>query len=95
MKISVHYDQTSKALCNGGFGDVWKGEHRDQDVAVKVLKMYVNDDLQKTFGVGCRLCSLPHVDVLTISCLEVLQGGCDMEKPQAPKCASTDGGGGD
>ena len=44
-------------MYRGGFADVWKGEHRGQDVAVKVLRTYLNSDLQKITGVGYRLCS--------------------------------------
>ena len=55
LKIHVRYDRTGVALCRGGFADVWKGEYRGRDVAVKVLRTYANSDLQKMTGVGCRL----------------------------------------
>ena len=59
-------------MYRGGFADVWKGEHRGQDVAVKVLRTYLNSDLQKITGVGYRLCPFLRVYVLTKPCIEVL-----------------------
>jgi hypothetical protein len=52
LKIPVCYDRTSVALYRGGYADVWKGEHRGRDVAVKVIRTYSNDDLQKIVGVS-------------------------------------------
>lgn len=72
LEIHVRYDRTSVAMYRGGFADVWKGEHRGQDVAVKVLRTYLNSDLQKITGVGYRLCSFLRVYVLTKPCIEVL-----------------------
>ena len=54
LKIPVCYDRTGVALYKGGFADVWKGEHDGRGVAVKVLRMYSNSDLQKILGVRCR-----------------------------------------
>ena len=53
MRIAVRYDRTADALFRGGCGDVWKGEYRDQEVAVKVIRVYSDSDLQKVIGVGC------------------------------------------
>ena len=33
--------------CHGGFADVWKSDYRGREVAVKVLRIYANSDLQK------------------------------------------------
>ena len=35
--------------------DVWKGKHRDRDVAIKVLRVYSDSDLQKIIGLGVEL----------------------------------------
>jgi len=37
---------------------VWKGEYCSRDVAVKVIRMYSNSDLQKIIGVSRWSCSL-------------------------------------
>ena len=37
---------------------MWKGEHCGRDVAVKVIRIYSNSDLQKIIGVSCWLCSI-------------------------------------
>ena len=39
-------------LYRGGFADVWKGEHCGRDVAVKVLRIYSDSDLQRVAGVS-------------------------------------------
>ena len=92
LKISTCYDRTGVASYRGGFADVWKGEHRGRDVAVKVLRTYLNSDLQKIIGVGCGPCLFPRVDVLTKHCAEILQGGRNVENPSASKCAAADRG---
>jgi len=53
--VLVQYDLTSVALYRGGFGDVWKGEYRSQDVAMKVIRTYSDSELRKLIGVSCRL----------------------------------------
>ena len=52
LKILVRYNQVGTAMYRGGFADVWKGEHCGRDVAVKVVRTYSNDDLQKIIGVS-------------------------------------------
>ena len=91
LKIPVCYDRTSVALYRGGFADVWKGKHLDLDVAVKVLRTYSNSDLQKIIGVGCSLCSLPAHRHSDQACVEILQGGHDVENPSASECATSGG----
>jgi len=53
LEIPVCYDRTGSALYWGGYADVWKGQHCDRDVAVKVLRTYSNSDFQKIVGVSC------------------------------------------
>ena len=79
LKIPVCYDRTGTALYRGGFADVWKGQHCGRDVAVKVIRTYSDDDLQRVIGVrywSCSLSTCPHANTTTV---EVLQGGCDVE----------------
>ena len=52
MQIPVSYDRMGNALFRGGYADVWKGKHCDQDVAVKVIRTYSNSDLQRIVGVN-------------------------------------------
>ena len=52
-EIRVSYDRTSYPAYHGGFADVWKGKHCERDVAVKVIRIYIKSDLQKTIGVSC------------------------------------------
>ena len=59
LKIPIPFERTGNVLYRGGFADVWKGEHCGQDVAVKVIRIYSDSDLQKVTGVSYWLCSLP------------------------------------
>lgn len=52
LKVPIYYDQSGSTLYRGGFADVWKGKCRGQDVAVKVIRTYSNDDLQKIMNVS-------------------------------------------
>ena len=65
-------------LCHGGFADVWKCQYNGQEVAAKVLRVYLRDDLQRTRRVSCPLLTV-CTDSLTVSCTEFLQGGFDLE----------------
>ena len=56
LKIPMCYDRNGHPLYKGGFADVWKGEHRGQDVAVEVLRIYSTSDFQKIIDVGPGLC---------------------------------------
>ena len=58
LNVPVCCDRTGDALYSGGFADVWKGEHRGRDVAVKVIRTHSKSDLQKIIGVSCWLFSL-------------------------------------
>ena len=42
-------------LCQGEFGDVWKGRHRGGEVAAKVLRVHSTSDLKKVAKVGSEL----------------------------------------
>ena len=53
LKIPVSFERTGDALYRGGFADVWKGEHCGRDVAVKVIRIYSDSDLQRVIGVSC------------------------------------------
>lgn len=35
------------AVASGGFGDVWRGKHRGQNIAIKMLRIYQDSDLLK------------------------------------------------
>ena len=72
LEIPICYDRTGVASYRGGFADVWKGKYRSRDVAVKVLRTYLNSDLQKIISVSCRQYLFPRVDALTKTCTEVL-----------------------
>ena len=52
LKVSARYGHTGNLPCRGGHADVWKGEYRGQDVAVKVLRTYSNRELEKMINVG-------------------------------------------
>ena len=36
----------------GGFGDVYKGKYRKQEIALKVLKVYQKSDMEKLLKVS-------------------------------------------
>ena len=42
----------SNPLTAGQFGDVWKGMFQDQQVAIKILRLYVTSDLSQHVKVG-------------------------------------------
>ena len=47
LQIELCDNPTSIALYRGGYGDVSKRDYEGQEVAVKVLRIYVNSDLRK------------------------------------------------
>ena len=77
--VLVHYDRTDDALYRGGYADVWKGEYRGREVAVKVIRLYSRDVLKNVINV-CHWCYVvaPR-PMLTRLCAEILQGSCDVE----------------
>lgn len=52
LNLPVFYDRTGCAVYRGGYADVWKGQCRGREVAVKVLRTYSTSDLQKIIGVS-------------------------------------------
>ena len=52
VQIPLCYNRMDTPLYHGGFAEVWKGEYRGREVAVKVLKVYATTDLVKTTKVG-------------------------------------------
>lgn len=69
---------------------MWKGEYDGQDVAVKVIRTYSNRELQKMIKVGCSLYSIWVYSALTmVPCIEVLQGGDDLEIPSTSERLAT------
>ena len=57
LQVPVSYDRTRSPLCRGGYADVWKEEYHGQSVAVKVIRTYKNEVLQKVIHVS-RCCAL-------------------------------------
>ena len=74
-------------MCHGGFADVWKGRHQGREVAAKVLKVYMKDDLEQVRRVG-RSCRFRRVISINnrLRLAEVLQEGFGMEDPPPSKC---------
>ena len=72
LTVEVRYDRTSDAPYHGGFGDVWKGEYCGRDVAVKVIRIYANVELQKFIDVSRLSDFTPAYYALTTPFVEVL-----------------------
>jgi hypothetical protein len=91
LKIPICYDRTGVASYRGGFADVWKGMHCGRAVAVKVVRTYSNDDLQKIIGVSYwprpNLSARPRTETALV---EVLQGSRDVENAPASECPIAD-----
>lgn len=90
LKIDVYYDKNSPPHCSGGFSYVWKGSYRGRAVAVKVLKIYSNRNMQKQIGVrcGCALCPGFACGCPNALDLDVLQRSNNMEDPSTSKCSA-------
>ena len=52
LHFELHDDPIDVELCQGGFADVSKREHRGQEVAVKVLRVRKGNSLQVMANVG-------------------------------------------
>ena len=52
IQIPLCYNRTKDPKYEGGFAQVWKGEHEGTEVAVKVLKVTMKRDLVKIKKVG-------------------------------------------
>ena len=73
LKVTIDYDRTGDALYRGGYADVWKGKFSGQDVAVKVIRLYSKDVLQKVINVGPnRWNFVSPCPRLIILCVEIL-----------------------
>ncbi|KAF8064122.1 kinase-like domain-containing protein, partial [Lyophyllum atratum] len=72
LRNQVSLDGTD-AVAAGQFGDVWKGKFQDQQVAVKVLKVYMTSDLTEHFKKVLHETliwrQLRHTNVLPFLCL--------------------------
>ena len=67
LKTPISVERTGDVMFRGGFADVWKGDHCGRDVAVKVMRIYSESELQRVIGVSYWLCSLfPCARVLTL-----------------------------
>ena len=73
LKIPHCYVRSDPPRCGGGFADIYMGEHQGRKVAVKVLRVYLTDNVDKTIGVGRRPKLMEvYLKGLT-TCVEVLQ----------------------
>ena|SRR5882762_2419391 len=43
----------NSAIDGGGFGDIWKGLFKGQEIAVKILRIFSQSDKDKILKVGC------------------------------------------
>ena len=88
LLVPLCYDRTGDALYNGGYADVWMGEHRGYKVAVKVLRLYTTSDLSKITTVSPSLQPLNRAyHCVCCDYVEVLQRSNNLEKPLSPKRA--------
>ena len=58
IQIPLCYNRAEDPRYQGGFAEVWKGEHKGIEVAVKVLKVSATSDLKKIRRVGFLFCHL-------------------------------------
>ena len=72
IQIPLCYNRTEDPRYQGGFAEVWKGQHEGIEVAVKVLKVFESSDLVKIKRVGFPICQRAHVDPL----VSTAQGFC-------------------
>ena len=52
LKAPIWYDRSGSAKYHGGYADVWKGECRGREVAVKVIRTCSKSNLQRVVGVS-------------------------------------------
>lgn len=52
LKFDLCDDSSGELMYRGGFGDVWYHKLQEQEIAVKVLKVYRSRDLQQITRVG-------------------------------------------
>ena len=90
LAIPLCYDPTEYPLCHGGFADVWKGQYNGRDVAAKVLRIYLTSDFDRIRRVSSS--QILRVYELTVSHVEILQGGNDVGRTSPPKRVAVVGG---
>jgi len=77
VQIQVDYNRLDTPLYQGGFADIWRGRYQDYHVAVKVLRVYANDNFEKLASRFCKEVvtwkTLFHPNVLPL--LGVVRGG--------------------
>ena len=95
LQIPFNYDRSSRPLGSGGCADVWMGEHRGRKVAVKVLRLSASSNLETFTSVGYSLDSTDVYPDAYCDCVDVLQGGNDVEKSPSSKRAPVFGCGND
>ncbi|KAF9644941.1 kinase-like protein [Thelephora ganbajun] len=54
VQISLCFNQTDMPLYEGGFANVWKGQHQGHEVAVRVLKVYLTSYFEKITRRFCK-----------------------------------------
>ena len=62
IQIPLCYDRTEIPIYEGGFAQIWKGEHEGTEVAVKVLKVAINSDFAGIKKVGFPIHQRAQVD---------------------------------
>jgi len=65
-------------LYHGGFTDVWRSQYRGREVAVKAVRVHLNDDVEKIRKAGYPQL-VAFINELTAVRTEVLQGGRSVE----------------
>ena len=89
LGIPLCYDPMKHPMHRGRFADAWKGQYRGRDVAAKALRLRSKSDLGRIRKV-CRYSRLVVcINELTMSRAEVLQGGCDVERPSSSERTTT------
>ena len=69
LQVELCYDPVAAPHSHGEFADVWKGEHRGLEVAVKVLRTHTNGNLEETTRVSRRRCSPFQFDCQHADCI--------------------------
>ncbi|KAF9646874.1 kinase-like protein [Thelephora ganbajun] len=54
VQIPLCFNQADIPLYEGGFANVWKGQHQGREAAVKVLKVYETSDFEKIMRRFCK-----------------------------------------
>ena len=96
FQIPLCFDQSNGyPLYSGGYADVWMGKHQGCEVAVKVLRVYSESDLEKTTSVshhpGLAKSAYQRADD-HCGRADVLQRSCNMEGPPPSERAPAVGG---